>query len=82
MRDAQRRDKTDSHSVEAFQRSTYHVTESPMSILPPLLLGALGIVFFFTIIGVFGLWFAIEGLGAAIAISVYIFAKRPEQEQQ
>jgi len=49
-----------------------------MSILPPLLLGAL---FFFIIIGVFGFWFAIDGLVVAVAISVYIFAKRPEQEQ-
>lgn len=50
-----------------------------MSILLPILLGT---AFFFTIIGVFGLWFAIDGLVIAIAISVYIFAKRPEQEQQ
>lgn len=49
-----------------------------MSILPPLLVGT---VFFFVILGVFGLWFAIDGLVAAILISVYIFAKRPEQEQ-
>ena len=50
-----------------------------MSVLFPIFVGT---AFFFTIIGVFGLWFAIDGLVVAIAMSVYIFAKRPEKEQQ
>ena len=40
-----------------------------------------GILFFFTIIGVFGFWFAIDGLVVAVVISIFIFAKRPEQGQ-
>jgi hypothetical protein len=49
-----------------------------MSILPPVLVG---IIFFFVIIGVFGLWFAVDGLALSVLICLYIFLKRPEQEQ-
>ena len=49
-----------------------------MNILPPVLFG---IVFFFVIIGVFGFWFAIDGLVLAVLACLYIFLKRPEQEQ-
>ena len=49
-----------------------------MSILPPVLLG---IIFFFVIIGVFGLWFAIGGLIVVLLTCVYVFLKRPEVEE-
>jgi hypothetical protein len=49
-----------------------------MSILPPVLLG---IIFFFVIVGVFGLWLAVDGLAFSVLICLYIFLKRPEQEQ-
>ena len=49
-----------------------------MSILPPV---SLGIIFFFVIIGVFGLWLAVDGLAISVLICLYIFFKRPEQEQ-
>lgn len=41
----------------------------------------LGIFFFFAIIGVFGLWFAIDALVLAVLICVYVFLKRPEGEE-
>ena len=49
-----------------------------MSILSTVLLT---IIFFFVIIGVFGLWIAIDGLALSVLICLYIFHKRPEQEQ-
>jgi len=49
-----------------------------MSILSPVLLG---IILFFVIIGVFGLWLAVDGLVLSVLICLYIFLKRPEQEQ-
>lgn len=48
-----------------------------MFIVPVLL----AIIFFFVIVGVFGLWFAIDGLVFAVLACLYIFLKRPEQEQ-
>ena len=49
-----------------------------MSTLPPVLLG---IIIFFVIIGVFGLWLAVDGLALSVLVCFYIFLKRPEQEQ-
>ena len=49
-----------------------------MSILSPVLLG---IILFFVIIGVFGLWLAVDGLALSVLICLYVFLKRPEQEQ-
>jgi hypothetical protein len=40
----------------------------------PMLVGAL---FFFTIIGVFGIWFAIGGLLLAIVLALAIFIRIP-----
>lgn len=49
-----------------------------MSSLPFVLLGSF---LFFVIIGVFGLWGAIDGLALSLLICLYVFIKRPEQEQ-
>lgn len=49
-----------------------------MSGLLPVLLG---IIFFFVIIGVFGLWAAIDALALSLLICLFVFAMRPEQEQ-
>ena len=49
-----------------------------MSILLNVVLGAL---FFFAIIGVFGLGLAIDSLILSLLICMFVFVKRPEGEE-
>jgi hypothetical protein len=74
-----------SSSAESIRRERFMVKSlslafsSSVGFFVPTLLGGL---FFFTIIGVFGIWFAIGGLLLAVIISVAIFGRIPLEGEQ
>jgi hypothetical protein len=47
-----------------------------LGLFVPTLIGAL---FFFTIIGVFGIWFAIGGVVLAVVVALAIFSRIPAE---